>query len=682
VVISLTKMIGLLAVGFGWWIPAAHGREPSELSENLQQVTTNDPVRRWSDSSGEHQIDASFLGYANGQACLRKADGSRITVPLDRLSELDNRYVRLKLRARVRAARKPETSPHLTEQERLRREVADSLVRKAIVADRNGQAALRNEMLARAVEADPDFGPARWLSGQICDSKNGEAKTWLSVERAEQVAAADPLLAEYSRRRDEATEGAKGQEALALWCRKHGLDQQEKIHWRLVLDHDPSHQGARRCLQLYEYQGKLMSREQIAAAKQHAVALEQKRKKWMPKLNAWRRAILSGGAAAEVATRKMARVRDPDLVGLLESYLSPRGDKLSRAVVEVIGKIPTQTATDSLVRHGLKSRWGAVRRAAIERLQQRPKYSYVPQLIDAMSSPLKLSSWKDGSDVRYTIEQEGKNVDQVLQGNIKVEAVEVFPSSGPNIDLERTLEAVEEAKRSRAEGLVRELRREVKRKNEAKADINEPIRQALAMTTGHDFGLDPSAWNDWWNDYHENEVKDKLVITRYKYDRAYAEFLPVQSCECFPAGTVVRTKCGQRPIEEIKVGDLVLSQHPDTGELTYKPVVGTTIRPAGKLLEIDIGDETLQTTKGHPMWVGGKGWRIAKFLERGDRLHRYFGSLEVEAVREVPAEVGVYNLVVDDFHTYFVGQNSVLVHDNSVLTPPSVKYLGEKSVAK
>jgi hypothetical protein len=152
--------------------------------------------------------------------------------------------------------------------------------------------------------------------------------------------------------------------------------------------------------------------------------------------------------------------------------------------------------------------------------------------------------------------------------------------------------------------------------------------------------------------------------------------------ECFPAGTPVRTQSGQRPIEEIRIGDLVLSQNPDSGELTYKPVVRTTVRPADKLLEIHIGGETLRTTKGHPMWVGGQGWRIAKYVQAGDRLHRYFGSIAVEAVREVPAKESVYNLVVDEFHSYFVGENSVMVHDNSVITPPSVTLLGEKLVTK
>ena len=37
---------------------------------------------------------------------------------------------------------------------------------------------------------------------------------------------------------------------------------------------------------------------------------------------------------------------------------------------------------------------------------------------------------------------------------------------------------------------------------------------------------------------------------------------------------------GRRPIEGIKVGDCVLAQDVESGELAYKPVLGVTIRPA------------------------------------------------------------------------------------------------------
>ena len=82
------------------------------------------------------------------------------------------------------------------------------------------------------------------------------------------------------------------------------------------------------------------------------------------------------------------------------------------------------------------------------------------------------------------------------------------------------------------------------------------------------------------------------------------------------------------------MGDLVLAQDVDTGELAYKPVLGRTVRPPGPLLRFTIGRESLVSTAGHPFWVAGTGWRMAKELEGGAMLHGVTGSTRVEAVRD------------------------------------------------
>ncbi len=59
---------------------------------------------------------------------------------------------------------------------------------------------------------------------------------------------------------------------------------------------------------------------------------------------------------------------------------------------------------------------------------------------------------------------------------------------------------------------------------------------------------------------------------------------------------------------------------------------------------------------------------MAKFLKVGRRLHGLDGSQTIESVEE-GEEVAAYNLVVDAFHTYFVGDTQLLVHDNSCPRP-------------
>ena len=116
-------------------------------------------------------------------------------------------------------------------------------------------------------------------------------------------------------------------------------------------------------------------------------------------------------------------------------------------------------------------------------------------------------------------------------------------------------------------------------------------------------------------------------------------------------------------IEAVKTGELVLSQNPETGELAYRPVFYTTVRPPSRLIEIHLGSTVIRVSRGHPLWVDGIGWQMAKELKAGQRLHTPAGSVEIESAQQ-NGEAECYNLVVADFNSYFVGEHRFLVHDN------------------
>ena len=86
------------------------------------------------------------------------------------------------------------------------------------------------------------------------------------------------------------------------------------------------------------------------------------------------------------------------------------------------------------------------------------------------------------------------------------------------------------------------------------------------------------------------------------------------------------------------------------------------------MLRINLENDQITTTLGHPFWLAGKGWRMAKELESTGRLHGISGVSCVRAIEPAP-EAEAYNLVVADFNTYFVGESGRLVHDNTPRRP-------------
>jgi|GEM_PF-835263 len=135
---------------------------------------------------------------------------------------------------------------------------------------------------------------------------------------------------------------------------------------------------------------------------------------------------------------------------------------------------------------------------------------------------------------------------------------------------------------------------------------------------------------------------------------------------CFTGDTLVYTDAGHKEIKDIKVGDQVYAKNPETGEKSLKKVTQVYINETDTLVHVSVGETVINATPNHPFYVEGKGWILAGALEGGDKLHLYSG--EEALVKKVTWEVLkkkilVYNLEVEDFHTYYVSDQNVLVHN-------------------
>ena len=153
--------------------------------------------------------------------------------------------------------------------------------------------------------------------------------------------------------------------------------------------------------------------------------------------------------------------------------------------------------------------------------------------------------------------------------------------------------------------------------------------------------------------------------------------------KCFVAGTLVLTASGLIAIEQIKAGDLVYAADADTLEVSLKPVLETYVRETSELVHITVNGEEIVSTHDHPYYVNKKGFVSAELLWIGAELIDKNGNVfQVEQIyREKLDDESekVYNFKVEDYHTYFVGENRILVH-NAEYSPTEPRY-GERRIS-
>lgn len=619
---------------------------------------------------------------------------------------------------------------------------AEQLVADALQAELAGNTAQRRVLLSQAVDTAPDFRPARWHSGQVL--AEGE---WLPVDKAQAVAAADPKRAEYESLRASGGSTPDMQLKLARWCRKNAFNEEAKFHWRSVLAQVPQNEEALRALGVRWFYGSLMTPAEIQVAKDTLRESRAKAKAFEPTVAKWDRLLAAGDLASRnTALGEIRQLSDPLAIPAIEEITLDRSLKtndqferslaMGQALVEALDEMPSQPATQSLLRHAIFAPTKSVREASIAALKKRPLHDYIPALLSLLAMPVE-SSYRvvtdtDGS-VHYfhSLYREGPLADWSFEGRLSAMQHDLHGSTLVTIDDQIRGERTKELFGAANNPLVRaemasvaqfnqqkfgsqasSAQQRVAAANQATEAANALVIPVLTTTTGEDFGDNPRAWWDWWLEFNEyardgaRPVEEQhYADSTHRYYRAPSEktvyVRPVPDpvavsdpgpqlpygqngrrqveaprtpvpryppCECFAAGTLVWTRTGLRPIESLEIGDFVLTQNVETGELSYKPVLGRTVRQPNPCRKLSIGDDALVAVDGHPFWVAGSGWKMVKELEDGATLHAVNGPITLEAIDDAEP-VETYNLIVADFNTYFVGKTGVLVHDNTPRRP-------------
>ena len=555
-----------------------------------------------------------------------------------------------------------------------RRQQAEQLVKQALHNEVYGGLTERSQLLKSARQIDAEYAPAQWHQGCVQYQKQ-----WIDAEQLPALLKEDPRIALYIEQRAQVRDTINGNLELADWCQKKGLAEQQRAHLMRVLDFDSNHRLARTKLGFRQINGQWVTPAQLQQARKQFASDRQNFATWGPRIDKLRNQFRNGNPTQRAAARQqILAINDSGAIVALEQVLARDSEPAALLALETLHRLSDYEATRALARIAVTTPSAAVQEQSSQYLKQRNPDDYVPALLACMYTPVNsrmmITPTRNGQLMyRHMFAREGQNENEllVLDTNFRRQS---RPGGDSSETLSRTLAGTLRAAMNRERQVLRQNFQTQILNNRICATLNSSLEQKLAAK--------PDAWWGWWNETNEVFVAgNKPTNSIYRAetvvvsDRAGSagggsqgsgsSGPPRRRGDCLAAGTLVWTWQGKQAIETIQIGDMVLSQDPDTGELTYKAVVRTTVRPVGETVKVHYGQHHLETSGGHLFWVSGDGWIKSRQLKSGMQLHTMNGVVPVQFL-EPGRKIKTYNLIVDGHHTYFVGAGRVLSHDNSV----------------
>ncbi len=564
--------------------------------------------------------------------------------------------------------------------------LARNLVSEAMHRRIYGLQAEHTTLLTSALSASPDFAPAHWARGRVAYMDR-----WLTPSDLIDDQAIQKRLTNYETARDKVQPTVAGYLALADWCAEHSLPLQERAHLFQVLDLAPNHAAARQRLGFVLVNGEWIKTQTIWEGMYDVAKMQAAFAKWQQPIQVIRKGLRHRKPdARQMAQDKLAAITDPQAIFALEQLASDC-QSTGELVVDCLSEMQQHEAAAALVRQAVFSQYPRVRESAGKKLAVRRYDEYVPRLLAEMATPIESRfatiSTRGRLLYRHVFFRESQEQRQVLVFDTRYRRVVpvLGRTTGSNDDDSNdggdAGPSFEQVVTEDLQDTIQSREQQRQLQNAWLNAMNNRICHVLRQSTGQQLGSKPQAWWDWWDQQSQvTRLGSKQLYTKSQQEtKTFVD--PVvgtvpqirpqtqpRRCECFAAGTPVLTASGLLEIERLKVGDLVLAKHPETGELAYRPVLATTIRPPEQVVKIRTTTELIEATSGHPLWVDGDGWSMASDLKSGMVLHGLEQGVVITDLK--PGNVKrTYNLIIDGFHSYFVGFDHVLVHDNTPCRP-------------
>jgi len=155
----------------------------------------------------------------------------------------------------------------------------------------------------------------------------------------------------------------------------------------------------------------------------------------------------------------------------------------------------------------------------------------------------------------------------------------------------------------------------------------------------------------------------KVQVIEPKYGEP--GFVPAKDIiGCFIAGTKVLTPEGYKNIENLNIGDVVLSYNIDNNRTTNAKIIQCFRKQITSYYKVTFEKQILYVTEEHPFYVLEKGWiRVKDLIADEYILSMDNKKCKIENISLIKGSISVYNIRVDNFNNYFITPLGLLVHN-------------------
>lgn len=547
-------------------------------------------------------------------------------------------------------------------------------------------------------ESRPDSDPDSlwWQAGYVKTPKG-----WKPYEDSIGVDAAK--LKEYQSRRAAFSGHANGNWKLSNWCRKNGLFAQERVHLMQAL---ASRETAIDVRAAYERLGcrqvgnSWVSPRERLDAERATEEIERSFKHWGTRMDSLVSNLKGTVSQKTHAEKLLSEIDDPSSVPVIVSRLCLANESLADAGIRTLDHIEGYQASRALAGQAVLSPWRRIRSQATGYLKRRKLEDFVPDLLMLLSTTIRTNTEFSTQRIfetraSYRVDWDYCWVDET-RDTVRIGIRRLMPVDGPTevtaIFSEQCPEITglhDTGGRGRfgngrlttLELLFQadDLDYAAEVVNDTRRDVNERVGKVLAEVGDQPMSSDPKIWWNWWDRFLSvsSPQKNVIIVDERKGQPDNPSFVVNWfQWSCLVAGTPIWTEKGFVAIETLQPGDQVLSKDIHSGELSYKPITQVTVREPTPVVKLHFDDDAVEASAGHHFWVSGEGWAKTRQLNPDQPIHTATGMQRVRKIEDEGRTAQVYNLVVADTHTYFVGKAMILSHDVLLPSPTNIKVPG------